>query len=306
VHVTNLNDSGTGSFRAAMGSNRNIVFDVGGSITLNSEVIGTGLSNLSIDGTTAPSPGITFLQHGIQFRSSHNIILKNFRHRAGDYGGGDSTGDGGCIVFFPSCYDLVVDHISVSGYTDEAIDFYDGCYDFTIQNCILGVASAGHTSLQYMMGNKSYNGTFYHNLSYLGGYRSPAIGWDTDGSVSPAITGDVVNCVDWKYISYGVTTYLGAKSNVRGCYFYSITHPGVADRALNIESLGSCYSTGNYSLDSSTMVGNAGSAYAVDTDAQITASSAAAAFTYVKENAGCRVGGLDTIDTAIIADVVEP
>ena len=54
VHVTNLNDSGTGSFRQAVsGSDKKIVvFDVGGVIALNSDVnIG---ANTTIMGQTAP------------------------------------------------------------------------------------------------------------------------------------------------------------------------------------------------------------------------------------------------------------
>src|SRR4051794_35792395 len=38
-HVTNLNDSGAGSFRDAVGTaGRTVIFDVGGYITLNTEV----------------------------------------------------------------------------------------------------------------------------------------------------------------------------------------------------------------------------------------------------------------------------
>jgi hypothetical protein len=44
--------------------------------------------------------------------------------------------------------------------------------------------------------------------------------------------------------------------------------------------------------------------YSVDEYVQITASSAADALTYVKANAGCRVGGLDTFDQAIIDAMV--
>ena len=51
--MTNLNDSGTGSFRDAVGtSGRIIVFDVGGYINLSTPI--SAKSNLTIAGQTAP------------------------------------------------------------------------------------------------------------------------------------------------------------------------------------------------------------------------------------------------------------
>src|SRR5215207_4993020 len=56
-HVTNLNDSGAGSFRDAVSvANRIVVFDVGGNINLSSEV--AVKSNITIAGQTAPGGGI--------------------------------------------------------------------------------------------------------------------------------------------------------------------------------------------------------------------------------------------------------
>ena len=49
VHVTNLNDSGAGSFRDALGDNRTIVFDISGVINLTS-AIDTTIINVSILG----------------------------------------------------------------------------------------------------------------------------------------------------------------------------------------------------------------------------------------------------------------
>ncbi len=63
VHVTNLNDSGTGSFRDAVSSsNRIVVFDVGGTINLKSDVVVK--DNITIAGQTAPGGNGITLRNG--------------------------------------------------------------------------------------------------------------------------------------------------------------------------------------------------------------------------------------------------
>ena len=57
-HVTNLNDSGSGSLRDAVSQpNRIVVFDVAGVIRINSRM--SFAKNLYVAGQTAPGEGIT-------------------------------------------------------------------------------------------------------------------------------------------------------------------------------------------------------------------------------------------------------
>src|SRR5262249_35082619 len=81
-HVTNLDDSGPGTFRDAVSHpNRTIVFNVGGTIHLESNVIAS--SDLTILGQTAPGDGITLYGRSISFSGCTNIIVRYLRIREG-------------------------------------------------------------------------------------------------------------------------------------------------------------------------------------------------------------------------------
>ena len=73
IHVTNLDDSGDGSFRAAVKGNSKkiVVFDVAGVIALKSDI--TIGDNTTILGQTAPAPGIT-LRYCTVNPGGNNII----------------------------------------------------------------------------------------------------------------------------------------------------------------------------------------------------------------------------------------
>lgn len=107
-HVTNLNDSGAGSFRDAVGtSNRIVVFDVGGYIQLKTAV--SAKSNLTIAGQTAPGGGIGFRGGEVSFASQSNVILRFVRIRPGSETA--STEDDALSLYRAA--NVMIDHASL-------------------------------------------------------------------------------------------------------------------------------------------------------------------------------------------------
>ncbi len=107
VHVTNLNDSGAGSFRDAVSaSNRIVVFDVGGYIQLATAV--SLKSNITIAGQTAPGGGIGFRGGEISFASQSDIICRYVRIRPGSETA--STTDDALSLF--RAHTVMIDHSS--------------------------------------------------------------------------------------------------------------------------------------------------------------------------------------------------
>ena len=172
VHVTNLNDSGTGSFRSAVsGSDKKIVvFDVGGVIALRSNVnIG---ANTTILGQTAPAPGITLRYYNVN-PNGNNIVMRFIRIRRGQEKDINDGADASTARHFTG---IMLDHCSFSWSIDETASFYDN-NNFTMQWSTIGesLVNAGHGK-----GAHGYGGiwggklaSFHHNLLIHHSNRTP-------------------------------------------------------------------------------------------------------------------------------------
>jgi hypothetical protein len=137
-HVTNLGDAGSGSFRDAVSaSNRIVVFDVGGYITLKTAV--SVKSNLTIAGQTAPGQGIGFRGGEISFANSSNIICRGIRIRPGSETA--STDDDALSLYLAR--NVILDHCSfefapwnnIDGVSDDWQN--NPVTDITFQNCLI-------------------------------------------------------------------------------------------------------------------------------------------------------------------------
>lgn len=173
VHVTNLNDSGTGSFREAVtkGNNRIVVFDVAGVIALKSD-IKISKSNITVLGQTAPYPGITLRYYTLNI-AGDNIIIRFLRCRRGQE---KDVNDGADACWGRNKKNIILDHCSFSWSIDEVASFYDN-NNFTMQWCTIGesLVDAGHGK-----GAHGYGGiwggklaSFHHNMILHVANRSP-------------------------------------------------------------------------------------------------------------------------------------
>ena len=171
IHVTNLNNSGAGSLRAAVSGSAKkiIVFDVAGVIPLASDLsIG---DNTTIAGQTAPYPGITLRYRTV--RPGANNVIRFIRIRRGQE---KDVNDGADALWQRQKTLMMIDHCSFSWSIDEVASFYDN-NNFTMQWCTLGESlnNAGHGK-----GAHGYGGiwggklaSFHHNMIAHVNNRSP-------------------------------------------------------------------------------------------------------------------------------------
>ena len=256
VHVTNLNDSGTGSFRDAVsGSGRIVVFDVGGTVNLKSDVVVKG--NVTILGQTAPGGhGIT-LRGGKLGMGGDNTIIRFISSRPGETGA-ENDGWGGSAGS-----NSIVDHCSIGWANDEMWGLYSNNMNQTVQYTIVGPANCisvhdkGAHGFGVMLG-KGQN-SWHHNLI------AHNISRNFRGKIEGTNGFDFVNNViyDWGYeTAYGtlghlnyVNNYLKAGNSTRGSH-----------RFIN-RSSGSNYEKFRFYITGNTLRNVDGSVYSSEIDA---------------------------------------
>lgn len=171
VEVTNLNDAGPGSLRAAIDETgpRTIVFTVSGVINIKSKLLVTGTKgngNFYLAGQTAPGKGICI--HGWTFGmiGGEHVIVRHIRTRIGTSSGETMDGMG-----MASGDKSIFDHCSISWTIDEAFSSRSGL-NITLQRTLISEAlnEAGHENYDpgkqhgFAASISGDIGSFHHNL----------------------------------------------------------------------------------------------------------------------------------------------
>jgi hypothetical protein len=324
LEVTNLDDRGPGSLRAAVETEgpRTVVFRVGGTIKLGSKLV-IRHPYLTVAGQTALGDGICVRGYTFGCLGTHDVVLRHIRIRVGDEAKLTMDGTG-----FASSDHCIMDHCSISWSIDEAVSSR-GAGNITLQRCLVSEAlniadhkkyqpGKGHSFAASISGNV---GSFHHNLvAHCAGRNwSLAGGLDRGGKFAGRL--DIRNNVifNWEHR----TTDGGVKAlNFVNNYYL----PGPASRVFHLvkPDAGSAADPQQYFIAGNVMVGRpqfdadnwANSGVVVDPglidrirleipfcEPHVTTTSATDAYHSVLADVGANLPALDTMDRRILNEV---
>jgi len=297
-HVTNLNDTGAGSFRDAVSAeNRIVVFDVGGYVLLTTAV--SAKSNLTIAGQTAPGDGIGFQGFEVSFNAASNVIVRYVRFRQGlidpDWRkSGINLLNGSNMIF---------DHISIEFAQYNNIDAV-GATNITMQYSI----NADPTHQQF--GAHTEGGgffTWYANLWANAHGRLPLAKANTQFVNNVAYNYQYAYCAgdtggsNWHDI---INNYFiaGPSTNAPGDDFYQMNAGQTVYASGNLLDSNADGTLNGTDAGQPGGTTKASKANSTDT-ASLPTTSAADAYADVLANAGAWPKNRDQVDSLVVADV---
>lgn len=181
--VTNLNDSGAGSFRYGIqtaSGPRTIVFAVSGLIKLKS-TLKVDKNYLTIAGQTAPGDGICLRDAAFEIKANH-VIVRYIRSRLGDEAGREDD-----AISITSGHNVILDHCSASWSVDECFSCSTGDKNridsVTVQWSIISEAlnnsihsKGSHSYGALIRGCYGAKYSYHHNLFAHNRSRNPRPG----------------------------------------------------------------------------------------------------------------------------------
>lgn len=322
VAVTNLNDSGPGSFREAVTNDigpRTIVFNTSGIIQLQSRLV-LSQPYVTVAGQTAPGKGICIRSAPFGV-TGNDAVVQNLRIRVGagpTYDGMGLTGADNSII----------DHCSISWTIDESFSSRSG-KNITLQRTLISEALNAANHQNYPAGTEhGYAatiggdiGSFHHNLLAHCYGRNWSLGGGLDGSGAYAGKMDITNNVVYNW--GGRTTDGGTKEvNFVNNYY----KPGAGSKiftAFNQQNEGAgtgtqqCYFNGNvmpgYFDENNQTAGRKASGVAITFEnfvntpffpSYVTTQSAKNAYKIVLSDVGCTQPEFDDHDQRIITETL--
>ena len=330
--VTNLNDSGPGSLRAALTASgpRTVVFRVSGTIVLKSR-IDVEDPYLTVAGQTAPGGGITLridpaaspcVDQGTMLVSTHDVVIRYLRFRPGPTSCADDSHDA-LTIYKPGTENVVIDHVSMSWAVDEVFNTYDASQNITISNSIIaeGLSNSTHPEGEHSKG-ALLGGVDAHNVSLHGNLF--VSNTDRNPQISGLSVADVRNNVIYNYgdgSGSGVTLVSSSKGEPRvnwvGNYYKPgpSSDPNRAEFAVYSGDTGDTWQwygeanmrwtpTGLASarVDSGAAASRVPSPFAA---APVTTTSAAAAYDQALAHAGAAVPFRDDVDRRLVQSVLD-
>lgn len=196
IFVTNLNNSGAGSFRDACSQSgpRNVIFKVSGTIALTSQI---NITNpyITIAGQTSPGGiqlkgGTTQTIDMLQVRASH-VIIRHLRSRPGYQGAPVGESGASLRVYSPTgspiITDVIIDHCSCEWASDDTLSTYQNIDRVTFQWNLVGRTTTAGVSVGsegkgmtwggYQGLNPAATLSWHHNLIAHSAGRNPRSGW---------------------------------------------------------------------------------------------------------------------------------